>query len=227
MAKEHRTFKEECSYIERLNGNSFLIKKGFVSNMKVEGIFYKNELLEKPMFDELKHWAGTQEISWTTKCSFWLWVCYCSTKCGYFWSKQSHHRRKITKEEEGWYTCKAKNAAGFSTKDIEISVKFPPRVSNESRNITIALNSTFTKECYLRGDPQITSVNWTKDGVLLSKNNTLVIRQVMFKDKGNYECTAKNDYCKANSSFWIHVTGELYIVVYVIYQTFNLTKHLF
>ena len=35
MAKEHRTFKEECSYIERLNGNSFLIKKGFVSNMKV------------------------------------------------------------------------------------------------------------------------------------------------------------------------------------------------
>ena len=35
MAKEHRTFKEECSYIERLNENSFLIKKGFVPNMKV------------------------------------------------------------------------------------------------------------------------------------------------------------------------------------------------
>ena len=78
----------------------------------------------------------------------------------------------------------------------------------------------------MRGDPQV-SVNWTKDEVLLSKNNTLVIRQVMFKDKGNYECTAKNDYCKANSSFWIDVTGKLYIVVYVIYQTFNLTKHLF
>ena len=49
----------------------------------------------------------------------------------------------------------------------------------------------------------------------------------MFKDKGNYECTAKNDYGEANSSFWIDVTGKLYIVVYVIYQTFNLTKHLF
>ena len=35
MAKEHRTFKEECSFIERLNKNSFLIKKGFVPNMKV------------------------------------------------------------------------------------------------------------------------------------------------------------------------------------------------
>ena len=28
--------------------------------LKVEGVFYKNELLEKLMFDELKHWAGTQ-----------------------------------------------------------------------------------------------------------------------------------------------------------------------
>ena len=30
---------------------------------------------------------------------------------------------EITKEEEGRYTCKAENAAGFSTKDIDISVK--------------------------------------------------------------------------------------------------------
>ena len=102
----------------------------------------------------------------------------------------------------------------------------PPRVSDEFRNLTIALNSTFTKKCYLRGDPQV-YVNWTKDGVLLNKTNTLVIRRATFKDKGYYECTAKNDYGKANSSFWIDVTGKLYIVVYVIYQTCNLTKRLF
>ena len=102
----------------------------------------------------------------------------------------------------------------------------PPRVSDEFRNLTIALNSTFTKKCYLRGDPQV-YVNWTKDGVLLNKSNTLVIGQVTFEDKGYYECTAKNDYGKANSSFWIDVTGKLYIVVYVIYQTCNLTKRLF
>ena len=30
---------------------------------------------------------------------------------------------EITKEDEGWYTCKAENAAGFDTKDIDISVK--------------------------------------------------------------------------------------------------------
>ena len=80
------------------------------------------------------------------------------------------------------------------------------------------LTLRFTKECYLRGDPQI-SVNWTKDGVLLSKNNTLVNRQATFKDNANYECIAKNDYGEANSSFCIDVTGKLYIVVYDIYQT--------
>ena len=82
-----------------------------------------------------------------------------STKSGYFWRKQSHHRRhsinlmckvvvgrpepqitwlknntfqgqslslffsEITREDDGWYTCKAENASGFSTKDIDISVK--------------------------------------------------------------------------------------------------------
>ena len=28
--------------------------------LKVEGVFYINDLLERLMFDELKHWAGTQ-----------------------------------------------------------------------------------------------------------------------------------------------------------------------
>ena len=102
----------------------------------------------------------------------------------------------------------------------------PPRVSDELRNFIIAFNSTFTKECYLRGNPQV-YFNWTKNGVLLNKSNTLVIGQVTFEDKGYYECTAENDYGKANSSFWIDVTGKLYIVVYVIYQTCNLTKRLF
>ena len=32
---QHRTYKDECSFIERLDNNSFLIKKGFVPNMKV------------------------------------------------------------------------------------------------------------------------------------------------------------------------------------------------
>ena len=108
-------------------------------------------------------------------------------------------------EGAGWlliYNCHICNLCLYACFAV------PPLVSNEFMNFTIAFNSTFTKECYLRGDPQI-SVNWTKDGVLLSKNNTLIIRQATLKDKGHYECTAKNDYGKANSSFWIDVTGKL------------------
>ncbi|XP_027053754.1 neural cell adhesion molecule 2-like, partial [Pocillopora damicornis] len=111
---------------------------------------------------------------------------------------------EITKEDEGLYTCRANNEAGVSTKDVNISVKVPPRIK-EFRNLTIAFNSPFKEECYLGGDPKV-SVNWTKDAVLISKNNTLVIRQVTLKYKGNYECTAKNDYGKEKSSFWIDVT---------------------
>ncbi|CAH3155132.1 unnamed protein product, partial [Pocillopora meandrina] len=111
----------------------------------------------------------------------------------------------ITKEDEGRYTCKAENEAGNSTKYTDISVKVPPHVRDESRNLTIEFDYPFIRECYFRGDPQV-SVYWTKDGVLISKNNTLVIRKATFKDKGYYECTAKNDYGEANSSFWIDVT---------------------
>jgi len=35
---QHRSYKDECSFIERLDENSFLIKKGFVPNMKVSDI---------------------------------------------------------------------------------------------------------------------------------------------------------------------------------------------
>ena len=35
MASAHRSYKEECSFIERLDKSSFVIKKGFVPNMKV------------------------------------------------------------------------------------------------------------------------------------------------------------------------------------------------
>ncbi|XP_066014636.1 fibroblast growth factor receptor 4-like isoform X2 [Pocillopora verrucosa] len=115
---------------------------------------------------------------------------------------------EVVKEDSGVYSCEARNKLGFVARSfVKINVKVPPRVSNEFRNLTIAFNSTFTKECYLRGDPEV-SVNWTKDGVLLSKNNTLIIRQATLKDRGNYECTAKNDYGEANSSFWIDVTAS-------------------
>lgn len=58
MTKQERTYEEEKEYIERIDGQRFLIKKGFVPDMRVTGTFYVNEHLEKLMFEELEHSVG-------------------------------------------------------------------------------------------------------------------------------------------------------------------------
>ncbi|CAF1316811.1 unnamed protein product [Rotaria magnacalcarata] len=50
-----RTYDEELKFIERINNHSWRIKKGFVPNMNVEGVFYVNSHLEKLMFEELEN----------------------------------------------------------------------------------------------------------------------------------------------------------------------------
>ena len=49
-----RSYQEELNYLEKLNDFSWRIKKGFVPNMNVEGIFYVNSHLQDLMFEELK-----------------------------------------------------------------------------------------------------------------------------------------------------------------------------
>lgn len=50
-----RTYEEECSFLEKIKPHTWRIKKNFVPNMKVEGIFFVNDNLEKLMFDELRN----------------------------------------------------------------------------------------------------------------------------------------------------------------------------
>lgn len=50
-----RQYEEELKYIERIDACSWRIKKGFQPNMKVEGVFYVNQNLEKLMFEELRN----------------------------------------------------------------------------------------------------------------------------------------------------------------------------
>ncbi|XP_053201875.1 RNA-splicing ligase RtcB homolog [Panonychus citri] len=50
-----RSYEEECSFLEKIEPHTWKIKKNFVPNMNVEGIFFVNENLEKLMFDELRN----------------------------------------------------------------------------------------------------------------------------------------------------------------------------
>lgn len=57
-----RTYDEECSYLEKISGCAYRIKQGFVPNMKVEGLFYVNDHLQKLMFDELRHHCDSKGV---------------------------------------------------------------------------------------------------------------------------------------------------------------------
>eukprot|EP01135_Chromosphaera_perkinsii_P008279 Nk52_evm1s1229 gene=Nk52_evmTU1s1229 len=54
-----RTFEEECSFLEQENGHKYRIKKGFVPNMRVEGVFYVNDKLRDLVYGELQAHAHT------------------------------------------------------------------------------------------------------------------------------------------------------------------------
>uniref|UniRef100_A0A671SEW3 3'-phosphate/5'-hydroxy nucleic acid ligase n=1 Tax=Sinocyclocheilus anshuiensis TaxID=1608454 RepID=A0A671SEW3_9TELE len=50
-----RTYNDELQYLDKIHKNCWRIKKGFVPNMQVEGVFYVNDPLEKLMFEELRN----------------------------------------------------------------------------------------------------------------------------------------------------------------------------
>jgi len=50
-----RSYQQELEYLEKLDSTCWKIKKGFVPNMKVDGMFYVNQHLEKLMLDELRN----------------------------------------------------------------------------------------------------------------------------------------------------------------------------
>lgn len=49
-----RSYDEEMKFLDKVTPTCWKIKKGFVPNMNVEGVFYVNESLERLMLDELR-----------------------------------------------------------------------------------------------------------------------------------------------------------------------------
>uniref|UniRef100_A0A2K5C184 3'-phosphate/5'-hydroxy nucleic acid ligase n=1 Tax=Aotus nancymaae TaxID=37293 RepID=A0A2K5C184_AOTNA len=48
-------YDDELRFLEKINKTRWRIKKGFVPNMQVGGVFYVNDALEKLMFEELRN----------------------------------------------------------------------------------------------------------------------------------------------------------------------------
>jgi tRNA-splicing ligase RtcB len=61
-AYTQRSFDEEMKYIHRVDASKFEIKVGFVPNMRVPGVFYANEHLERLVLGELDHFTTRQGV---------------------------------------------------------------------------------------------------------------------------------------------------------------------
>ena len=82
----------------------------------------------------------------------------------------------------------------------------PPEINPELKNQSVTYNSSPQFNCSLSGFPT-PEILWTKDGVNLTNNNTLTIRQARLEDSGKYTCSAENSEGSKDSAFWIEVAG--------------------
>lgn len=62
FAGKPRSFKEECSFISRIDATRYKINIGFVPGMRVHGEFYVNKQLEGIMFEELQQSCNSKGI---------------------------------------------------------------------------------------------------------------------------------------------------------------------
>lgn len=55
---EKRSLAEEKGFINKVGECAYVVKKGFVPNMNVEGKFYVNDKLKDLLFDELEDFSA-------------------------------------------------------------------------------------------------------------------------------------------------------------------------
>ncbi|CAH2316004.1 hemicentin-2 [Pelobates cultripes] len=119
---------------------------------------------------------------------------------------------------QGRYTCRAENPAGFHEKLINLFIHVPPSIKeppNGQKETVLRLGETLILQCESNAVPE-PSVTWYKNGqVLLDGNGVLIqkngqkleIQDIKTSDKGLYTCKVTN------------VAGEVELTFTVIIQT--------
>ena len=63
MSKVVRTYEQECEFVQKESPTSYCIKKGFVENMRVPGVFYVNDNIRELLFEELRQFTRSGPLS--------------------------------------------------------------------------------------------------------------------------------------------------------------------
>ena len=80
------------------------------------------------------------------------------------------------------------------------NLKGPPEI-NSRREKSVRFNSILQVNCLVKGFPKL-EVNCTRYGKLPDTTNKLTIKQVTFKDAGQYTCSAENSEGKNEASYF-------------------------
>ncbi|XP_072048855.1 cell adhesion molecule Dscam2-like [Amphiura filiformis] len=105
----------------------------------------------------------------------------------------------IEKQQEGQYTCTARNALGEVSQSVNLRVLIPPQFVSFPLDQVIELGDTVQLECVVTGDPQ-PDIEWVKDGeqIVLESNivfvaGSILIQGVTKVNLGAYTCIATNE----------------------------------
>ncbi|KAL0979469.1 hypothetical protein UPYG_G00185480 [Umbra pygmaea] len=124
-------------------------------------------------------------------------------------------------EDEGIYTCEAKNEFGTVRTAARVSVSGlePPLLANGAPVITTGIGQSLSIPCMLLEGIPLPERNWTHNGnhlqlsgrVFLRSDGSLYVARALSEDAGTYVCTAVNVAGSVNISvsLEIHVPPEI------------------
>ncbi|GIY67333.1 titin [Caerostris darwini] len=110
----------------------------------------------------------------------------------------------VTSEDDGNYTCTAKNSFGSDHHSAVLKIRAPPKWIAKPTDIIVVMGEAVSTNCIASGSP-IPNIRWRKiadsnihslynlsSAFVNSNDSTLKFPRVSYENAGTYECTADN-----------------------------------